>query len=343
VLVTQTNSGSPAVASAPILDSNSTAPTLLSAAQHACVRIESANASATQMPTASLRAIVPNLQTLNQLHLLDCGGDGAVVVDTVKAGQPVNLGNVLIDATTTPPAQPPPAANYGIRLLHAGRLMTNDNVTITGITELAGPNGFSAAIEAGDDSVLTITGYVSSTTSTPSLLVWKNRATGVHVTGHASATISGLASMSNTSTGNTAQHGLLCDASPTLGVATNLTLRHSLFLANKTHGVFVKGGASGGCAADLGDDTTDAGNIFNSTAQKNGNLGLCYTVVSAAGATATSSTWGCNLASGVDCTSAAVSSPLPIVATGCDQVGDYNKQPATGGVTVPLPQTCCGQ
>jgi hypothetical protein len=292
------------------------------------------------MPTASLKGIVPSFLEQNQLHMLDCGGNGGVVVDTVKAGQPVNLSNVLIDASTTLPPQPPPAANYGIRLLHAGRLAVTNTLTITNITELAGPNGsFSAAIEAGDSSVLTIEGPgIYSPTSTPDVLVWKNRATGVHIMGNATATISALASMANSNAGTTAQHGLLCDASPSLAAPTNLTLRGSLFLTNKTHGVFVRGG----CVADLGSDVSDGANIFNSTAQKNGNLGLCYTVVSAAGATASASTWACNLASGADCTPAIASNPLPTVVTGCDQVGDYNKQPATGGVTIALPQTCCG-
>ena len=340
LLVTQAAAGTPA-ASRPVITSTASAPTLFRAAELACVRIESANAAAIQMPSAILNATAPNRR-----HLMDCGGSGAIVVDTVKAGVTVDVTNTLIDATTALPPTPPPATNYGIRLLQAGRLTVNGGLVITGITELVPAAGAaSAAIEAGGTSTLTINGTpLASPSSVPNVSVTNNKATGVHVLGNASATITGLSSTSNKLVGATGQHGLLCDAAPSLSVATNLTLRGSLFLDNEVHGVFVRGAPGGvGCAADLGSAASVGANIYNTTTLQNGKVGLCYTVVSASGAVASSSAWGCGLAMSVVCTAAMAATPKPTVVANCDSVGDYNAQPGAGGLAVALPQMCCGK
>jgi hypothetical protein len=324
-----------------VITSTTSAPTLLRAAELACVHIESANVSAAQMPSAILNATAPN-----RLHLLDCGGSGGIVVDTVKAGVTVDVTNTLIDATTVLPPTPPPAANYGIRLRQAARLTVNGGLVITGITELVPAGGpASAAIEAGGTSTLTINGApLASPSSVPTVSVANNLATGVHIMGSASATITGLSSTSNKLAGATPQHGLLCDAAPSVSVATNLTLRGSLFLDNEVSGVFVRGAiGGGGCAADLGSGASVGANIYNTTTLKNGNVGLCYTVVSAGGAVASSSAWGCGLPTSTVCTPATATTPKPTVVANCDSVGDYNLQPGAQGLVVTLPQTCCGK
>jgi hypothetical protein len=317
VLVTQAASGAPAVASKPIITSSAAAPSFFHSSQFACVRVESANASATATPTATLTATTA--ADPGRLHLQDCGGNGGVVVDTVKVGTAVDVTDTLIDTSGNGVL-----AFYGMRLQHLGGLKAGASVTITGINEVS--VGVGAGIEATDSSALTI---VSASTG---VVVVRNPATGVHVGGNAVAKIDGLTSTNN-------RNGVFCDATAGVGTAVNLTLRNSVLLENRTFGAFVgMQGGSSPCVADLGNPNSVGNNIYNRTSRKNAFLGLCY--LPAIAATASTSTWGCGLSNVSACAAAATpSAPTPIVVGQCDQIGDYNTNAA---LTVALPQTCCG-
>jgi hypothetical protein len=231
------------------------------------------------------------------------------------------VANTLIDSSgSTAPA------NYGIRLQHSGVLSASTAVTITGMNAAAAGG---AGIEATAASSLTITAGAGVTS--PGVIVATNAVNGVHVGSTARANIDTL-----TSTGNV--NGVLCDASAGIGTATNLVLRNSILLENRSDGVLISGAAGGtSCAADLGSNNSAGKNTFNTTARKNAFVGLCYMPLTAV--TASQSTWDCGLASGAACTAATVTTPTPTVVANCQLVGDYN---ATTSLVVALPQTCCG-
>ncbi|MDB4996284.1 MAG: hypothetical protein JWM74_3716 [Myxococcaceae bacterium] len=312
VLVTQSVSGAPSVASKPIITSSVAAPSFFHGSQFACVRIDSTNASATAMPSATLTST--SSADPGRLHLQDCGGNGGIAVDTVKAGTPVAVTNTLID-TTGPTA----AAFYGVRLQSSAVVALGAGVTVTGINEIS--PGVGAAIEAGGTSKLGLSGKV---------LVNANVGNGVHITDNAGADIVALTATAN-------RNGIVCDP------GASVFLRDSTTLANRVNGTFIRGGTTAACAADLGSNGSAGNNVFNRTADKNGKVGLCYTAVTAGGATASASTWSCGVSALAGCSAATAVVPTPTVVSNCDQVGDYNNQPGSGGVTVALPQTCCGQ
>jgi hypothetical protein len=320
VLVTQAASGTPA-ASKPTITSSVAAPSFFHSAQFACVRVESTNAGAAAMPTATLTATSSN--DPGRLHLQDCGGNGAVVVDTVSAGTAVDVTDTLIDTSSVNAP-----AYYGIQLVHAGVLTAGTEVTVTATHEVSA--GVGAGIEAGGTSLLTIT--PSASASLAGVLVTRNFGSGVHVTGNAVAVIDGLLSSIN------GRSGLVCDAAPATAGATNLTLRNSSLLSNSVHGAFITGAAGGSaCVADLGSPSAAGNNVFNRTSKVNGHMGLCYLGTTAA--SATGSTWGCGLSAATACTPATGTTPAPLVVASCDLVGDSN---TSAMLTVALPQTCCG-
>jgi hypothetical protein len=319
VLVTQAATGATTAASHPTITSNDGQPSFFHSSQFACVRVETTNATATLVPTATVTA--SNSSDPGRLHLQDCGGNGGVVVDTAVAGKAVTVANTLID--TSGAAAP---ANYGIRLQHSGVLSASTAVTVTGMNA-ASAGG--AGIEATDASSLAIT--APSGAGVPGVIVATNAVNGVHVGSTARANIDTL-----TSTGNV--NGLLCDASSGISAASNLVLRNSTLLENRSDGVLISASPGGtSCAADLGSNTGAGNNTFNTTARKNAFVGLCYMPVTAV--TATKSTWACGLASGAACTPATGTTPAPVVVANCQLVGDYN---ANSSLVVALPQTCCG-
>ncbi len=332
VLITQSNVGAPTVASNPTITSSATGPSFFRAAQFACVRVESANAAAAAMPGAVLTATTA--ADPGRLHLQDCGGNGGVVVDLVKpapGGAGVSLNYTLID-TTGPSA----AAYYGARVLHVGRLFATNAVTITGINELAGgTHGASAAIEVADNGALDTSVPAAGTAG---VVLTKNLATGLHLTGNAVADVYGLTSTSNGTKGT--HHGLLCDASVAAAPAINLFLRNSTFLGNLGHGVFIAGAVGGnGCVADLG-NAGAGNNVLNKSNLPNKRLGLCYQSI--AKTNVGSETWSCGLASGAACVAASGGGPQPVGVAGCDLVGDFNNQSGGLGATIAAAQTCCG-
>ncbi len=317
VLVTQAQ-GNGVAASSPTITSNTGAETFIHSTQFACIRVETTNATATTTPTA----IITSSATTDpgRLHLQDCGGNGGVVVDTVRAGKAVTVSNTLID-TSGPTA----AAYYGIRLQNAGVLAASDAVTITGINE---PSvGVGAGIEAVDTSRLTIS---PPTGTGGGVVVGRCTATGVHIGGSANASLDTLDSENN-------RNGLVCDASG--GVLTsNLTLRNSTLLGNGTYGAYITGAAGGAsCNADLGSTLAAGNNVYNNASTPNGQVGLCY--MATGFARASSSTWSCGLAAGAACTPATATTPTPVAVSNCQSVGDYN---TSLQLTVALPQTCCG-
>jgi hypothetical protein len=267
------------------------------------------------MPTATITATAATDPA--RLHLQDCGGNGGIVVDTVKMNKAVDVQNTLIDSTGNGAV-----AYYGVRLQHAGAARLRGGIDITGINEVSANVG--AGVEAVDTSSLEID---------PGVNVAKNVANGVHIGGSATAGIDTVTSTSN-------RNGLLCNAgAPLSGTTPNLTMKNSVFLANRETGVTIGGGSAGSasCVANLGSNGS-GNNTFNTTSQANATVGLCYT--SLAAATVASSTWACGLASGAACTPAATPNPpTPVVVTGCQNAGDYSQ---SANLTVALPQTCCG-
>ena len=311
--MTQSAATAGSVASHPVITSSTAAPSLFKQTQFACVRVESSNASATVMPTATVTA------SSGQLHLQDCGGNGGVVVDTVKAGTAVSVTNTLIDSSGSSAA-----AYFGIRLQHLGVLSASTDVTITGMNATSAGG---AGIEATDNSSLTIT--PSSGLGLQGVLVNANSVNGVHIGGMAHANIGGLTSTANS-------NGLMCDASSAGSSAANLVLHGSTLLQNRNDGALISAGPGGPCLADLGN--VNAGlNVYNVTSRKNAWVGLCYMPTTVA-ATASTSTWDCGLASGAACV-AAGGGTVPVAAPDCQHVGDYN---TNSQLTVATPQTCCG-
>jgi hypothetical protein len=306
VLVTQATAGAPAKASDPIITSSTAAPSTFSGAQFACVRVETTNALATAVPSATIGA------SSGQLHLQDCGGNGGVSVDTVLPTT-VTVAGTLIDASSTAAA-----AYYGVRARSMATVEIGDGVTITGLN--ATPGGATPAGLEVDDNASAVVG---APTPGANLTITGCAGDGVQVTGNGVAKMTGVVANGNL-------NGVVCGPPAIALSAPAITLNGSTTLENKGDGVAV--GAT--CTAALDSD------VFNKGQHLNGKVGLCYQPVTAL--SVTTSTWYCQLRPAGACQpSDSVNGPQVWGVTGCDTQGDYDSDNAN--LTVADPQTCCGQ
>lgn len=309
ILVTDDNAAG-AGASKPTFTSSAAAKSSITNTNVACVRVDT-RAAGTPGPTPSMT--ITTVDAGGTIQLMDCGGRGGIVVDTVTANL-VSVSNV--DVRRTPGNA---AAQQGIDLLRTAAL-TMTNVTVSGL----GGSG----IVSEDNSTLTITSSVTS----------NGNFRGIYLTGNATATISGLTASNNVGSGagaGAASDGLRCDGNATIKV------RGSTFLGNAANGV----SAYASCVPDMGAATGDLGsNTFNTTTMKNSIAGLCVTTSAVLGVTASSSTWSCGYAGAGCTTSGSPTTGFAIVsgtgAVTCQEGRDIDTRIGGPPVAAPKP-TCC--
>lgn len=313
------------------------APVDISNTGDACIRVASASAAVTPSITISGGAS-------NAVMLHDCAGAGALVIDTASIPTSANS----IDHLSISRSAAFPGTFDGIHLLNNALA----NVTNSRIEGVLG-NGIvaegsarlilasSSIVGSGKKGILmqgstnlSIPGSASSIGA--SVIVDKSTDIGVHISGSATATITGLSSTNAT---GAAADGLRCDSFGLIpGTLTTVKVRSSIFLGNGEHGFNLPAasGGTGGCAADLGSAADVGNNVFNATTQLNRLTGLCD-LSAGADVTPTSSFWSCGRAAG---TVPHCASGSPASRVLCNVPGtDYNS--AFSRLTVPPGQQCC--
>jgi hypothetical protein len=245
----------------PTITGSAGAPTAIRGAGRSCIRVSSISTT-----TAPAIRINSGASTSNYVTVSDCGGPGAILIDTAFGGV-----TSIIDRATISRGGPN-RVFPGIHLLNSGNARVT-NATIDGL-------GADAILAEGSAKLSVKDTSASNTTATGPY-----QPAGLLVTGAANATVVGL-----TANGN-AGDGIKCELNGSISARGSTTLKNGL------NGMWI----TGNCLADLGSTTDGGKNVFNKTSMKNAFSGLCFDS-SVALVTASSSTWSCN-AIGPGCSS----------------------------------------